>query len=431
MKLPLTKRTRSARHAAIIIPVTAALVLAACGGGDAEGGSDDPIKVGVVAALTGEAAPYGVQSLNSFELAVEDLNEAGGVDGRELEVVALDNRSRPEEVPALMRRLVSEDISVIVGASSTPLTITGAQAADQLKVPLLVPMEAADAIIGEGRDYVFKLAPSVLAENGWAAQGVRAAMKGAEEAGDPIETAFMVHASAGAYPEAQQAWTRTLEEEFPDVELLNTIAYDEESTSDFGPIVSRAQDADPDLLIFGGNPQGAFLFYPALQDSGWQPKATLGLLGGNTNAQFISSVGEDAAEGDIAGNYWTSQLEAGEGAQQTPEGYVEDYMEAFDDQQPDGVGAYYYSAVAVLAEALAAADDVSDPESVMTAMRGVEIDGISGDDNGMYIVSHGVKFDDRGFNESAVGLVTQIEGGGYAPIFPEDVATSPMTYPKD
>src|SRR5690606_25111886 len=144
----------------------------------------------------------GTQSLNSFKLAVEDINDAGGVDGRDLEVVALDNRSKPEEVPALMKRLASDGIDLIVGASSTPLTITAAQTADQIKVPLLVPMEAADAIIGEGRKYVYKLAPSVLSEQGWAAQGIRSAMKASEDANDPIKTAVIIYASAGAGPEA-------------------------------------------------------------------------------------------------------------------------------------------------------------------------------------------------------------------------------------
>src|SRR5690606_6813311 len=152
----LMKRRREGRRSAtkvISILAAAALVLTACGSGSGEGSDDGPIKIGVIAALTGVAAPYGVQSLNSFKLAVEDINEAGGIDGRDLEVVALDNRSKLGEVPALMRRLVGEDVNIILGASSTPLTATGAQAADQLKVPLLVPMEAGDVIIGEGRKH--------------------------------------------------------------------------------------------------------------------------------------------------------------------------------------------------------------------------------------------------------------------------------------
>ena len=430
MKSTRRGRGNSALRAAIALPLAGTLLLSACAGGDDEGGDDAPIKVGVVAALTGIAAPYGVQSLNSFKLAVEDLNEAGGIDGRDIEVVALDNRSKPEEVPALMRRLVGEDVNVILGASSTPLTVTGAQAADQLKVPLLVPMEAGDVIIGEGRSHVFKLAPSVLADQGWSAQGVRAVMKGSEEAGDPIKTAFMINASTGAFPEAEKAWAGTLEKEFPDVELIDTLTFDEASTSDFGPLVAKAKAANPDLLIFGGNPQSAFQFYPALQDSGWQPKATLGSLGGNTNAQFISSVGAEAADGDVAGNYWTAELKPGDDAKQTPQGFVDDYKEAYDGQVPDGVGAYYYSAGAVVAEALRNADDVDDRESITKALREVDISGINGDDNGLYIVSHGVDFDDQGFNAAAVGLVTQIQDGKYVPVFPDDVANATIVYPK-
>ena len=424
----IIKGRRSTAAKVVSLVAVAALTLSACGSGSDEEDENGAIKIGVIAALTGIAAPYGTQSLNSFKLAVEDINEAGGIDGRDLEVVALDNRSKPDEVPALMKRLASDGIDLIVGASSTPLTITAAQTADQIKVPLLVPMEAADAIIGEGRKYVYKLAPSVLSEQGWAAQGVRSAMKASEDSGDPVKTASIIYASAGAGPEAAEAWKRTLNEEYPDVEILEETSYDEAVTSDFGPIVAKAEGQNPDLVIFFGNPQGAFLFYPALQESGWRPKLTLGILGGNTNAQFIPTVGA-ASEGDMAGNYWTPLLKSGDNAKQTPEGYAADYAEEYDGQVPDGVGAYYYSSAAVIAEALSNADDISDAEAMAKAMRDVSIDGINGDKLGLYIVSHGVKFDAKGFNERAVGLVTQIQGGKYVPVYPEDVANAPAVFP--
>ncbi|MBM7508073.1 ABC-type branched-subunit amino acid transport system substrate-binding protein [Nocardioides salarius] len=428
----LMKRFTGGRRSAakvVSLLTAAALALSACGSGSGDAAEDGgAIKIGVIAALTGIAAPYGTQSLNSFKLAVEDINEAGGVDGRDLEVVALDNRSKPEEVPALMKRLASDGIDLIVGASSTPLTITAAQTADQVKVPLLVPMEAADAIIGEGREYVYKLAPSILAEQGWAAQGIRAAMKASEDAGDPIETVSIIYVSAGAGPEAFEAWERTLTEEYPEVEILDTTSYDEAVTSDFGPIVAKTKEQNPDLIGFFGNPQGSFLFYPALEGAGWHPKMTVGVLGGNTNAQFIPTVGK-AAEGDMAGNYWTSLLKAGENAEQTPQGYVEDYSEKFDGQVPDGVGAYYYSAAAVIAEALSNADDFSDADAMNQALNDVEIEGINADELGLYIVGHGVKFDDRGFNERAVGLVTQIQDGKFVPIYPEEAADGTAIFP--
>lgn len=425
---PKTRGRRSSTATMVSLAAVPAMLLSACGSSAEEEGGDGPIKVGVIAALTGIAAPYGTQSLNSFKLAVEDINEAGGVDGRDLEVVALDNRSKPDEVPSLMKRLATDGIDLIVGASSTPLTITAAQTADQIKVPLLVPMEAADAIIGDGRDYVYKLAPSVLSETGWAAQGIRSAMKASEDAGDPIESASIVYASAGAGPEAKEAWERTLKDEYPDVEIVGSTSYDEAVTSNFGPIVGKVKSQDPDLLAFFGNPQGSFLFYPALEKSDWGPELTLGVLGGNTNAQFIPTVG-DAAEGDMAGNYWTSLLKPGDNAKQTPEGYVKDYAEKFDGQVPDGVGAYYYSAAAVIAEALSNADDFSDAEAMSKAINDVDIDGINGDQLGLYIVAHGAKFDDKGFNERAVGLVTQIQDDKFVPVFPEDVASGPAVFP--
>ena len=427
-----SSRRRYVRGVATVAVVT---MLAACGGGSGDGdeassgdgGSDEPIKIGMVAALTGPVAAYGVQTTNAFKLAVRDINEAGGILGRDVEVEVVDNQSKPDAVPSLMRQLASDGANLLIGASSSPVTIVAAQAADQLKVPLIVPMEAADAIIGEGRDYVFKVAPSVLAENGWPAQTIRAAKAAAEESGTQPETALIIAASTGAYPEAVQAWTRTLEEEWPEVELLDTISVDEATTTDFAPLVGQAESLDPDLLIFGGNPQSAFLFYPALEQSGFVPMATIGVLGGNTNTKFIETAGASAVENDIAGNYWTPNLE-GEG-DYTPQKFFDDYVTEYG-EEPDGVGAYYYATMGLIADALEAAGTADDPEAIREALQNVKIDGMSGDEHGMFIVNHGVAFDDKGFNEAAVGLVTQIQDSEYIPVFPEDVAANAIVFPR-
>lgn len=412
--------------------VAAGGLLTACGGasGASGGGSGDPIKLGYVAALTGSVAAYGTQTLNALQLAARDINQIGGILGRQVEIQAVDNQSKPDAVPALMRQLVTDGCQVLLGASASPPTIVAAQTADQLRVPLIVPMEAADAIIGDGRSHVFKVAPSVLAENGWAAQAVRATMGAAEAAGTTPRSALIMHASTGAYPEARQAWERTFREEYPGVNILNIIAFDEASTSDYAPLVSQAQAANPDLLVFGGNPQSAFQFYPALERSGWVPKATVSCLGGNTNTQFIESVGPAAAEYDIAGNYWTPRLPAKEGSQFSPQRFFDDYVAAYGGQRPDGVGAYYYASMGLIADGLTKAGSTEDREAITEALRATEFEGLSGDSNGMFIVGHGVKFDETGFNTAADGLVTQIQSGEYVPVYPESVAAAPITYPR-
>jgi branched-chain amino acid transport system substrate-binding protein len=426
-----TSQRRFVRGVATFAAVS---MLAACGGGSSadkasgsSGGSDEPIKIGMVAALTGPVAAYGVQTTNAFKLAVRDINKAGGILGRDVEVEVVDNQSKPDAVPSLMRQLVSDGASLLVGASSSPVTIVAAQAADQLKVPLIVPMEAADAIIGEGRQYVFKVAPSVLADNGWPAQTIRATMAAAKKSGTQPKTALIIAASTGAYPEATQAWTRTLKEEYPDVKILDTISVDEATTTDFAPLVGQARSMNPDLLIFGGNPQSAFLFYPALERSGFNPMATIGVLGGNTNTKFIETAGASAVENDIAGNYWTPKLE-GKG-DFTPQKFFDDYVAEYGDR-PDGVGAYYYATMGLIADALEKAGTSDDPEAIRDALRKTKIDGMSGDEHGMFIVGHGVEFDAKGLNKAAVGLVTQIQDGEYIPVFPDDVALESIVFPR-
>jgi hypothetical protein len=66
----------------------------------------------------------------------------------------------------------------------------------------------------------------------------------------------------------------------------------------------------------------------------------------------------------------------------------------------------------------------------MEALRSTEFAGLSGDSNGMFIVGHGVKFDARGMNTAADGVVTQIQNGQYVPVFPEAVATATIVYPR-
>jgi branched-chain amino acid transport system substrate-binding protein len=397
------------------------------GGGGTELDTSNPVNIGYVAALTGPVAAYGTQTLNALQLAAKHVNATGGIMGREVVIKAVDNESTPDTVPSLMQRLIDDDCSLLFGASASPPTIVAAQTADQLRVPLIVPMEAADAIIGEGRQYVFKVAPSVLHQNGWAAQGVRAVMEGAEKAGETISTALIIAASAGAFPDAIAAWERTFADEYPDVELLNVVTYDEAATSDFAPIVSQAQAENPDLLIFGGNPKGSFAFYPALEQSGWKPKARLGMLGGNTNTAFIETVGESAAEGDIAGNYWTPSLAGKGGGAYSPQQFFDDYKAEYG-ESPDGVGAYYYACMGLAVDAIEKAGTAEDSEAIASALRETDVAGTSGDSRGLFIVAHGAKFDASGLNERAKGLVTQIQGGVFIPVYPESVATADIKF---
>ena len=87
----------------------------------------DTIKVGEIATLTGDFAAYGVAEVESVKIAVEEINAAGGVLGKKLEVVMYDCRTRQEDMVNAARRLVEQDkVVAVIGPSGSGLCIAAA-----------------------------------------------------------------------------------------------------------------------------------------------------------------------------------------------------------------------------------------------------------------------------------------------------------------
>jgi branched-chain amino acid transport system substrate-binding protein len=94
-----------------------ALLVAACGG-DEKGngaGSSEPLRIGALTSLTGNFAPWGVQVRDGMQLAVSEVNQAGGAGGRKLELVVADDQSKAEEGSRAIERLSEREGVVAVG----------------------------------------------------------------------------------------------------------------------------------------------------------------------------------------------------------------------------------------------------------------------------------------------------------------------------
>ena len=87
----------------------------------------DTIKVGEIATVTGDFAAYGIAEVESVKIAVDEINAAGGVLGRKLEVVMYDCRTRQEDMVNAARRLVEQDkVVAAIGPSGSGLCIAAA-----------------------------------------------------------------------------------------------------------------------------------------------------------------------------------------------------------------------------------------------------------------------------------------------------------------
>ena len=116
-------------------------------------------KIGAIAPLTGEGATYGEAMKKGIDLAVEEINKRGGINGVKLVVIYRDSKLVPKEAISAFRYLVTaEKIPVILGAAASSVSLTLAPLANESRVVLLSSISTADAL-REAGDYFFRNIP--------------------------------------------------------------------------------------------------------------------------------------------------------------------------------------------------------------------------------------------------------------------------------
>ena len=119
--------------------------------------AQDPIKVGEYASLTGKEAGWGQTSHHGVVLAIEEINAAGGVLGRKLELIYEDNQSKPGESATAARKLISRDkVIALIGEIASGRTLEVAPIAQAARVPMIAPA-ATNPKVTQAGNYVFRV----------------------------------------------------------------------------------------------------------------------------------------------------------------------------------------------------------------------------------------------------------------------------------
>lgn len=132
------------------------LMLAGCGGGQTSGsaGGEETIKLGWFGPLTGPTATDGTLSRDAALLAVEEVNAAGGIDGKKITLVAVDDQGKPEEALKAVQKLINNDkVVAIVGGGYSGPTKTASPKIQEAKTPMVVAY-AVHPEITKGGDYI-------------------------------------------------------------------------------------------------------------------------------------------------------------------------------------------------------------------------------------------------------------------------------------
>lgn len=138
------------------LPVLVALLLGAgvagCGG-DAGSSSDDPIRLGQIVSLTGNYSPLGTENQKSVALAVEQLNNAGGIGGRRVELTVRDDKSQPDQAVLAFNDLKG-DSDAIIGSPFSNSALATIPLVDREQIPYL-SLTPADEQVQPVHPYVF------------------------------------------------------------------------------------------------------------------------------------------------------------------------------------------------------------------------------------------------------------------------------------
>ncbi|MDR7523360.1 MAG: ABC transporter substrate-binding protein [Armatimonadota bacterium] len=231
------------RRAVIVTAVVfglIALVLAPAGG------QARPLRVAMLSSLSGPFTFWGVNVRDGMRMAVEELNTAGGVLGRPVELLERDDRNNPAEAISAFRALVErEGVAAVGGILGSDVGLALSREAELLRVPVFLNRAGAHTILQRTTRYTFR---TCLVSSPMYVQASAALMRYAKYT--RIGAVIADYGWGHSYME----WLRRFVATIPGMRLQLEVA--PVATSDFTPYLRRVQAVDPQFLDVGGHPPG-------------------------------------------------------------------------------------------------------------------------------------------------------------------------------
>lgn len=371
--------------------IAALSILAAAGGrADATGGdntepaSDEvagTILIGQVTPQTAFLAEYGAHQVAGVELAVNQVNEDGGlvVDGQryDVEVQTFDDQCEPTEAVSAMTRLLEDGAVGIIGSVCSSNTLAMRGVADREERILITPASTAPDITEEGHPYMFR----TLGHIGLMAEQV--IPYGVETLGVTKVGMLAVNNDFGR--SAAEFYGGGIEELGAD---LTATEYYEAGTVDFYTTIERIFQDDPDgLFIAGGAVEGAAIMRQ-LDELGYLDQVTVMQHGLNTQ-EFAELAGEELIEGCCYGAAGFVYDELDDEAK----AFVQENADTFG-TPPNEVVVYSYDAAMALMKAIEIAGTVDDQAAIRDALANLTVEQYQPLNN--VIPQDGRVFDDVG-----------------------------------
>ncbi|MDL2325383.1 ABC transporter substrate-binding protein [Ruminococcaceae bacterium OttesenSCG-928-A16] len=343
----------------LLAAALATSVLAACGGGGKS--TEDNIVIGGLAPLTGSVSQYGIAASNGAKLAVKEINEAGGVLGKQVQFVLYDEKGDATEAVSQYTRLVQSDkIVALVGDVTTKPTIAVAQKAVQDNMPMITPTGTGAAITQTGPN-IFRACFTDPYQGEMMAHYAQEKLS--------AKTAAVLYDTGDDYSvgvaEAFEATAKTLGIEVTAYEGYQTGA------TDFNAQLTKIKEGNPDVIMV-----------PCYYEDAAKVVLQARQLG--VTSKFLGSDGWDGVLNQLdASNYevlndsfYCNQYSLGQPGPEL-EKFIKAYTEEFGADTLNMFAVLGYEAMHLMGASIEKAGS-TDSDAIVDAMKNLDYDGVSG-----------------------------------------------------
>lgn len=333
--------------------------MVACGGAQGDN-NDDVIKIGGIGPLTGSYANYGTSVRNGAKIAVDEINAAGGIDGKQIELLFEDSQADPESAVSAYGKLMDDGMDVSLGGvfSGETASITAAAVADD--VLLLTPSGSADKAI-EGNDKAFRVCFYDSYQGAAAANYIKDNNM-ATEVGVLYESDYDY--SVGLY-EAFVAECEKL-----DLSIVETQTFTTTTATDFSTQIDALVASGVKLVFMPIYAEEASTF---LTQAKGKFASDVYFFGADGLDGILGKVEQDPS---IADNVLMLTPFAADSEEANVKAFVEAYKKAYN-ATPDQFAADGYDAIYIIKAAIEAAGSTSGEELAKT-MTTLEYTGVTG-----------------------------------------------------
>jgi branched-chain amino acid transport system substrate-binding protein len=376
--------------------------------------AQQPLKIGALYPFSGGLALLGDESFRGLEIAVQERNAAGGVKGKQLQIVKGDAID-PNQAVGEARRLVSvENVPVIFGTYSSSLSLAATQVAELAGIPYFELGAISDPITERGFKNVYRSNPTA---RDFAIRIIDSVIEAVAPALNTDAKALkigIIHEDS-LYGQTVTGFQTTRAKE-KGLKVVETLPYSAKSV-DLTPVILRLKSADVDVVFQTSYQNDTVLFFRQMKEQGFKPKAVIGAGGGYSLRDTMTAVGAENIEGAL--NIDFTQFRTNTKAAPGLDAFVQKYQAKYGAPPRSGHSLANYMGARVFLDAVAAAKDLSGP-AIREAVMKIDVPV------GATPTGWGVKFNEQGQNTRAVPFLMQWQDGELVTVFPSDAAVAKM-----